>query len=151
MSKRSCKVHNRWSYRFRISMYSGLEYCRNCGTNENLSFDHIIPRAHCGSNTIDNITILCKPCNETKGAGYWELPSLQNVIPAGWIQKPVTEIKLGDYTVAGIIVAMYTRIHRRRPMVEVAESPFPRITRLNIHGGDYVWVFEAKVRELVNA
>lgn|GEM_PF-2861523 len=42
--------------------------CTNCGSNENLEFDHIIPLARGGSNTARNIQLLCEKCNRAKHA-----------------------------------------------------------------------------------
>jgi hypothetical protein len=42
--------------------------CLACGSNENLTVDHILPRSRGGTNKIENLQILCQPCNITKGA-----------------------------------------------------------------------------------
>jgi hypothetical protein len=42
--------------------------CVNCGSNEKLEYDHIIPIVKGGANTFRNIQLLCEPCNRSKGA-----------------------------------------------------------------------------------
>jgi 5-methylcytosine-specific restriction endonuclease McrA len=42
--------------------------CRNCGSDQELHFDHVIPRALGGSNLAENIEVLCRTCNLKKGS-----------------------------------------------------------------------------------
>lgn len=42
--------------------------CRQCGSTQNLHFDHIIPVSRGGANTVANIQLLCGPCNRAKSA-----------------------------------------------------------------------------------
>jgi 5-methylcytosine-specific restriction endonuclease McrA len=41
--------------------------CQYCGSAEDLTFDHLIPRSQGGRTTWENIVTACAPCNLTKG------------------------------------------------------------------------------------
>ena len=42
-------------------------FCVRCGIDVNLSIDHVIPLVRGGRNDIENIQILCRSCNSSKG------------------------------------------------------------------------------------
>jgi 5-methylcytosine-specific restriction endonuclease McrA len=41
--------------------------CLHCGTNENLTIDHIVPWVKGGGNEMGNLQTLCQSCNSRKG------------------------------------------------------------------------------------
>ncbi|MFE3955966.1 TerD family protein [Nocardia sp. NPDC059091] len=42
--------------------------CAECGSQEYLEFDHVIPWSRGGATSVDNLQILCRGCNLAKGA-----------------------------------------------------------------------------------
>jgi len=42
--------------------------CVDCGSIEDLEFDHVIPFSKGGSSTPENLRILCRQCNRKRGA-----------------------------------------------------------------------------------
>ena len=42
--------------------------CQYCGAKTDLTFDHVIPRAHGGRTTWGNVVAACGPCNLKKGS-----------------------------------------------------------------------------------
>jgi hypothetical protein len=42
--------------------------CVGCGSNDDLTLDHIHPWSKGGPDTTDNLQVLCRPCNSSKGA-----------------------------------------------------------------------------------
>lgn len=41
--------------------------CQYCGSPDDLTFDHVVPRAYGGRTTWENVTTACAPCNLAKG------------------------------------------------------------------------------------
>jgi len=42
--------------------------CVYCGDASNLEFDHVIPYSKGGADSVENLQILCRRCNRSKGA-----------------------------------------------------------------------------------
>ena len=42
--------------------------CVTCGSKQNLQYDHILPVAKGGATTVNNLQLLCRTCNLSKGA-----------------------------------------------------------------------------------
>lgn len=41
--------------------------CAYCGSDRDLTLDHIVPRSRGGSNCVENLQVLCMKCNTTRG------------------------------------------------------------------------------------
>lgn len=54
--------------------------CLKCGTEEDLSIDHVVPLSKGGDNDVDNLQTLCKTCNSSKGGSTKDYRKL-NVEP----------------------------------------------------------------------
>jgi len=46
--------------------------CAYCGSTENLTIDHVIPRSNGGSDFITNVVCCCEKCNRDKSHSDWE-------------------------------------------------------------------------------
>lgn len=56
------------SDKLRREVYARDEWkCRVCGDPADLTIDHIWPHAKGGTNALDNLQTLCRPCNSAKG------------------------------------------------------------------------------------
>jgi len=42
-------------------------WCSRCGSKNDLTADHILSLANGGSNILENIMVLCRRCNSSKG------------------------------------------------------------------------------------
>jgi 5-methylcytosine-specific restriction endonuclease McrA len=56
--------------------------CQYCGSREDLTFDHVVPRSRGGHTTWENVVTACSPCNLKKGGA---MPSEIAMHPS---QKP---------------------------------------------------------------
>ena len=51
--------------------------CAYCGSEEDLTLDHVTPRSLGGSDTTDNVVCCCRSCNQSKGHEHWKLWYIQ--------------------------------------------------------------------------
>jgi 5-methylcytosine-specific restriction endonuclease McrA len=59
--------------------------CQYCGSPEDLTFDHLIPRSKGGQTTWENVVAACSPCNLRKGG---RMPKEAGMHPAIWPFEP---------------------------------------------------------------
>ncbi len=59
--------------------------CQYCGSSDDLTFDHLIPRALGGQTTWENVVAACSPCNLRKGGHH---PRHTNMWPAQMPYRP---------------------------------------------------------------
>ena len=62
--------------------------CQYCGSDEDLTFDHAIPRAHGGETTWENVVAACSPCNLRKGS---KLPKQALMFPHQRPYRPTVQ------------------------------------------------------------
>ncbi len=70
--------------RFNVFLRDGFK-CVYCGSPDDLTFDHVIPRHMGGRTSWDNIVAACSPCNLRKGG---RLPKDVNMHPAVPPRRP---------------------------------------------------------------
>ena len=63
--------------RFNVFLRDGFE-CAYCGSHEDLTFDHVIPRSKGGLTTWENVVAACSPCNLRKGD---KMPAAVDMFP----------------------------------------------------------------------
>lgn len=52
----------------RAGIEDGRHVCAYCGSTDELQVDHIVPLKHGGTNDRSNLQVLCRSCNNAKGA-----------------------------------------------------------------------------------
>ena len=45
--------------------------CVYCGSTENLTIDHVKPKALGGRDQVSNLVCSCRRCNQSKGSQHW--------------------------------------------------------------------------------
>ena len=70
--------------RFNVFLRDRFE-CQYCGADEDLTFDHVIPRSRGGRTTWDNVVAACAPCNLLKGG---RLPNQSGMVPRQRPHRP---------------------------------------------------------------
>lgn len=74
--ERVAKITLRGGQKYRAPIPSGIRVfvfdrdghaCRRCGATEDLTLDHVHPWSIGGPDTPDNLQVLCRPCNSSKG------------------------------------------------------------------------------------
>jgi 5-methylcytosine-specific restriction endonuclease McrA len=56
-------------------------YCFWCGkslTEDAITIEHLYPKSRGGSNSLENLRLACKPCNQSRG---------NSLFPPGWTTK----------------------------------------------------------------
>ena len=69
-SRNPRRRHNRYDYEWQQMSKLARElqpFCSRCFSNKDLTADHIVSIANGGLNTLDNISVLCRKCNSSKG------------------------------------------------------------------------------------
>ncbi|RME68009.1 MAG: HNH endonuclease [Alphaproteobacteria bacterium] len=61
--------------------------CQYCGAADDLTFDHVTPRAYGGRTTWDNVTTACAPCNVRKGG---RTPAQAGMFPRARPYRPTS-------------------------------------------------------------
>jgi len=65
------------------NVYIRDEYtCQYCGSHDDLTIDHVVPRSRGGKSSFDNCVVACRPCNNRKGNRTGILPRKQPHAPS---------------------------------------------------------------------
>jgi len=61
--------------------------CQRCGTEDNLSVDHIVPRKLGGDDSLSNLEVLCASCNSSKGGRFFDGHKTPPTLPSSFYPK----------------------------------------------------------------
>ena len=102
--------------------------CRQCGSNRELHFDHIVAFSKGGANTAENIQLLCGACNRRKGAGdveaelpqspyreVWRNPAAPRPAPASGQPPPGALVSAEDWQPVCPTCGMLSALHTGSP------------------------------------
>jgi 5-methylcytosine-specific restriction endonuclease McrA len=87
--------------------------CQYCGSEDDLTFDHLVPRRFGGQTTWDNIVTACSPCNLRKGGKMpresgmnptrcRSIPPCTTCTTMAEVSRPTTFTKAGWITFTGM-------------------------------------------------
>lgn len=82
-SLKSTGSTSRWR-RIRETVIRRDGCCQQCGTEDGLSVDHIVPRSLGGDDSLSNLQVLCGLCNSSKGGRFSERPKTPPTLPASF-------------------------------------------------------------------
>lgn len=77
MNSRQSRTRNRIRQTHMNYLLRTQKVCQRCGTDEDLTGDHITPISQGGRNVISNLQLLCRKCNGRKGRTEDRLPDMQ--------------------------------------------------------------------------
>lgn len=95
-----------WAKLYTWRMANGLERCRLCGSYDNLTFEHLLPKAKGGTGSIHNISITCYPCNSSRPLEYLNGVQPVSSDAPGTVQVPAALMSVGDLTIYGVVTSI---------------------------------------------
>jgi hypothetical protein len=87
--------------------------CAYCGSDQNLQWEHIVPRSRGGPDTIDNLVLSCATCNNQKGT----------LNPIEWYEKKGLNRSHVPRLVMGKLLKLVLDEHGRRGTLNCTDFP----------------------------
>jgi hypothetical protein len=87
--------HGRTNYPTRALIYKRDDHeCQYCGSRQNLTIDHVVPRSKGGQDTWENLVACCSTCNLKKGDKLLKETNMTlNKIPHAPLSKVVLDLQ----------------------------------------------------------